>query len=138
MYDIPHLYGLQPPQFNCFPSSSSSSSSSESVPFEFGEVLLTLHFCLSRSVNFWKMKKLYIPNHMLYEECYLNQAKQKGGNLPAFHGSRSQQGYGLGSIFKRCFAGRYLIYSKALKCLAKRHYKQESKWLKMFWKEIIC
>ena len=33
----------------------------------------------------------------------LNQAKQKGGNLPTFHGSRFQQGYGLGSIFKGLF-----------------------------------
>ena len=49
------------------------------------------------------MKKLYTPNHKLYEEYYLNQAKQKGGNLPAFHGSRFQRGYGLGSIFKGLF-----------------------------------
>ena len=49
------------------------------------------------------MRKLYIPNHKLYEEYYLNQAKQKGGNLPAFHGARFQQGYGLGSIFKGLF-----------------------------------
>ena len=44
-----------------------------------------------------------IPNNKLYEEYYLNQAKQKGGNLPTFHGSRFQQGYGLGSIFKGLF-----------------------------------
>ena len=49
------------------------------------------------------MKKLYTPNHKLYEEYYLNQAKQKGGNLPAFHGARFQRGYGLGSIFKGLF-----------------------------------
>ena len=49
------------------------------------------------------MKKLYTPNNKLYEEYYLNQAKQKGGNLPAFRGSRFQQGYGLGSIFKGLF-----------------------------------
>ena len=49
------------------------------------------------------MKKLYTPNHKLYEEYYLNQTKQKGGNLPAFHGARFQQGYGLGSIFKGLF-----------------------------------
>ena len=49
------------------------------------------------------MKKVYTPNHKLYEEYYLNQAKQKGGNLPAFRGSRFQQGYGLGSIFKGLF-----------------------------------
>ena len=30
------------------------------------------------------MKKIHTPNHKLYEEYYLNQAKQKGGSLPAF------------------------------------------------------
>ena len=51
------------------------------------------------------MKKFYTPNHKLYEEYYLNQAKQKGGNLPAFHWSRFQRGYGLGSIFKGLSVG---------------------------------
>ena len=49
------------------------------------------------------MKKPYIPNHKLYEQYYVDQARQKGDNLPAFHGSRFQQGYGLGSIFKGLF-----------------------------------
>ena len=49
------------------------------------------------------MKKLHIPNHKLYEQYYLDQAKQKGGNLPAFHGTRFQRGYGLSSIFKGLF-----------------------------------
>ena len=49
------------------------------------------------------MKKLYTPNHKLYEQYYIDQAKQRGGNLPAFHGSRFQQGYGLGSIIKGLF-----------------------------------
>ena len=49
------------------------------------------------------MKKLHIPNHKLYEQYYLNQAKQKGGYLPVFHGTRFQRGYGLGSIFKGLF-----------------------------------
>ena len=43
------------------------------------------------------MKKTYTPNHKLFEEYYLNQAKRKGGNLPAFHGARFERGYGLGS-----------------------------------------
>ena len=34
---------------------------------------------------------------------YVNQAKQKGGSLPAFHGARFQRGYGLGSIFRGLF-----------------------------------
>ena len=49
------------------------------------------------------MKKFHTPNHKLYEQYYVNQAKQKGGNLPAFHGARFQRGYGLGSIFKGQF-----------------------------------
>ena len=28
------------------------------------------------------MKKLHTPNHKLYEQYYVNQARQKGGNLP--------------------------------------------------------
>ena len=49
------------------------------------------------------MKKLHTPNHKLYEQCYVDQARQKGGNLPAFHGARFQRGYGLGSIFRGLF-----------------------------------
>ena len=49
------------------------------------------------------MKKLHAPNHRFYEQYYLDHAKQKGGNLPAFHGARFQRGYGLGSIFKGLF-----------------------------------
>ena len=49
------------------------------------------------------MKKIHTPNHKLYEEYYLNQTKQKGGNLHAFHGARFQRGYGLGSIFRGLF-----------------------------------
>ena len=49
------------------------------------------------------MKKLHAPNHKFYEQYYVDQAKQKGGNLPAFQGARFQRGYGLGSIFKGLF-----------------------------------
>ena len=49
------------------------------------------------------MRKIHTPNHKLYEEYYLNQAKQKRGNLPAFQGARFQRGYGLGSIFRGLF-----------------------------------
>ena len=49
------------------------------------------------------MKKVHNPNHELYEQYYVNQAKQKGGSLPAFHGARFQHGYGLGSIFRGLF-----------------------------------
>ena len=49
------------------------------------------------------MKKVHTSNHKLYEEYYLKQAKQKGGSLPVFHGSRFQKGYGLGAVFKGLF-----------------------------------
>ena len=49
------------------------------------------------------MKKIHTPNHKLYEQYYLDQVKQKGGSLPAFHGARFQRGYGLGSMFKTLF-----------------------------------
>ena len=66
------------------------------------------------------MKKLYTPNHKLYEEYYLNQAKQKGGNLPAFHGARFQRGYGLGSIFKGLFRWAMPHLQQGAKMLGKR------------------
>ena len=66
------------------------------------------------------MKKFYTPNHELYEEYYLNQAKQKGGNLPAFRGSRCQQGYGLGSIFKGLFRWVMPHLQQGAKMLGKR------------------
>ena len=66
------------------------------------------------------MKKIYTPNHKLYEEYYLNQAKQKGGNLPAFHGARFQRGYGLGSIFKGLFRWAMPHLQQGAKMLGKR------------------
>ena len=66
------------------------------------------------------MRKLYIPNHKLYEEYYLNQAKQKGGNLQAFHGARFQQGYGLGSIFKGLFRWAMPHLQQGAKVLGKK------------------
>ena len=66
------------------------------------------------------MRKLYIPNYKLYEEYYLNQAKQKGGNLPAFHGARFQQGYGLGSIFKGLFRWAMPHLQQGAKVLGKK------------------
>ena len=66
------------------------------------------------------MRKHYIPNHKLYEEYYLNQAKQKGGNLPAFHGARFQRGYGLGSIFKGLFRWGIPHLQQGAKVLGKK------------------
>ena len=66
------------------------------------------------------MKKLHIPNHKLYEQYYLDQAKQKGGNLPAFHGTRFQRGYGLGSIFKGLFRWAVPHLQQGAKMLGKK------------------
>ena len=66
------------------------------------------------------MKKLYTPNNKLYEEYYLNQTKQKGGSLPAFRGSRFQQGYGLGSIFKGLFRWAIPHLQQGAKMLGKK------------------
>ena len=66
------------------------------------------------------MRKIHTPNHKLYEEYYLNQAKQKGGNLPAFHGARFQRGYGLGSIFKGLFRWAMPHLKQGAKILGKK------------------
>ena len=52
---------------------------------------------------FQKIKKLHTPNPNFYEQHCINQAKQKGGNLPAFHGAQLQQGYGLGNVSRGLF-----------------------------------
>ena len=66
------------------------------------------------------MKKFYTPNHKLYEEYYLNQAKRKGGNLLAFHVARFQRGYGLGSIFKGLFRWALPHLQQGAKVLGKK------------------
>ena len=66
------------------------------------------------------MKKIHTPNHKLYEEYYLDQAKQKGGNLPAFHGARFQRGYGLGSIFRGLFRWAVPHLKQGAKMLGKK------------------
>ena len=66
------------------------------------------------------MKRLYTPNHKLYEQYYVDQAKQKGGNLPAFHGARFQRGYGLGSIFKGLFRWAMPHLQQGAKMLGKK------------------
>ena len=66
------------------------------------------------------MKRLYTPNHKLYEQYYVDQAKQTGGNLPAFHGARFQRGYGLGSIFKGLFRWAMPHLQQGAKMLGKK------------------
>ena len=69
------------------------------------------------------MKKFYTPNHKLYEQYYLDQAKQKGGHLPAFHGVQSQRGYGLGGIFKGLFRWAMPYIRQGAKMLGKKALK---------------
>ena len=66
------------------------------------------------------MKKIHTPNHKLYEEYYSDQAKQKRGNLPAFHGARFQRGYGLGSIFRGLFRWAVPHLKQGAKMLGKK------------------
>ena len=66
------------------------------------------------------MKKLHAPNHKFYEQYYVDQAKQKGGNLPAFHGARFQRGYGLGSIFKGLFRWAKPLLQQGAKVIGKK------------------
>lgn len=69
------------------------------------------------------MKKLHTPNHKLFEEYYLNQAKQKGGSLPVFQGRRYQRGYRLGSIFKGLFRWAVPRLKQGAKALGKKALK---------------
>jgi len=66
------------------------------------------------------MKKIHTPNHKLYEQYYLDQAK----NLPAFHGAQSQRGYGLGSIFRGLFRWAVPHLQQGAKMLGKKLFKQ--------------
>ena len=66
------------------------------------------------------MKKIHTPNHKLHKEYYLNQAKQKGGNLPAFHGAWFQEGYGLGSIFRGLYRWAVPHLQQSAKALGKK------------------
>ena len=66
------------------------------------------------------MRKIQTPKYKLYEQYYLNQAKQLGGNLPAFHGARSQRGYGIGSFFKGLFRWATPHLRQGVKALGKK------------------
>jgi len=70
------------------------------------------------------MKKIHTPNHKLHEQYYLDQAKQKGGNLPAFHAAQFQQGYGLGSIFIGLVRWAVPHLQQGAKMLGKKLFKQ--------------
>ena len=97
MYDVSHLYKLRdhnsivfpPPQFYCFPSAStillySTTAATTISAIRVWESVAYTSFSTESSRELLKgdVKKLYIPKHKLYEQYYVNQARQKGGNLP--------------------------------------------------------
>ena len=59
------------------------------------------------------------------KQYYLDQAKQKGFNLPAFHGARIQRGYRLGSILRGLFHWPWAVpyLNRVLEWLVKKRYK---------------
>ena len=66
------------------------------------------------------MKNLHVPNQRFYEQYHVDQAKQKCGNLPAFHGARFQQGYVVGSIFKGLFRWAMPHFQQSAKLIGKK------------------
>ena len=66
------------------------------------------------------MQNLHAPNHKFYEQYCVDQANQKGGNLPAFHGTRIQRGYGSGSIFKSLFRWAMAHLQQGAKVIGKK------------------
>jgi len=58
-----------------------------------------------------------------YKTYYVNQAKQRGGSLPAFHGAHVQQGYGLGSVLRGLFRWAMPHVSTGAKILGRQALK---------------
>ena len=58
----------------------------EFVPFEFRRVLLTFHSATESSGELLKsdIKKIFTPNHKLYQQYCVDQAKQKKWKLTSF------------------------------------------------------
>jgi hypothetical protein len=69
----------------------------------------------------------------LLKDHFLRQ--QRGGNIAGYRGARFQRGYGIGGIFKSLRDMLSLYSNKELKLLAKEHYKQPQKSVKMYSKE---
>ena len=66
----------------------------------------------------------------LLKDHFLRQ--QRGGNIAGYRGARFQRGYGIGGIFKSLRDMLSLYSNKELKLLAKEHYKQPHKLVKMY------
>ena len=65
------------------------------------------------------MKK-FILQPQIVRGILFNPSQAKRGNLKAFHGSRFQRGYGLGSIFKGLFCWALPHIQQGAKVLGKR------------------
>ena len=69
----------------------------------------------------------------LLKDHFLRQ--QRGGNIAGFYGARMQRDMG-SEAFSRALQDMLSLYSnKELKLLAKEHYKQPQKLVKMYFKE---
>jgi hypothetical protein len=71
-----------------------------------------------------------VVDEKLLKDNFLRQ--QHGGNIAGFRDVRTQRGYGIG-VFSRALRDMLSLYSnKVLKLLAKEHYKQPQKLVRMY------
>ena len=63
---------------------------------------------------------IYTSELILCSTIYSDQARQKGGNLPAFHGAQFQRGYGFGYIFNGLFRGAMPHLQQGARVLGKK------------------
>ena len=74
-----------------------------------------------------------VVDEKLLRDHFMRQ--QRGGNITGYRGARFQRGYGIG-VFSRALRDMLFLYSnKVLKLLAKEHYKQPQKFVKMYSEE---
>jgi hypothetical protein len=79
------------------------------------------------------MRGRLVVDAKLLKDHFLRQ--QRGGNIAGFRGARMQRGYGIGGISRALRDMLFLYSNKVLKLLAKEHYKQPQKLVKMYSKE---
>ena len=87
------------------------------MPLSFGTCCLPFLFVRTEQQTFKRDEETVYSKSQVVRR---NQAKQKGNNLPAFHGARFQQGYGLGSIFKGLFRWGMPNLKQGAKVLGKK------------------
>jgi hypothetical protein len=79
------------------------------------------------------MRGRLVVDAKLLKDHFLRQ--QRGGNIAGFHGARMQRDMG-SEVFSRALQDMLSLYSnKVLKLLAREHYKQPQKTVKMYSKE---